>query len=336
MPAAVLFAGLLAMTPRLVDGVDFKAWWAVCDNVRACTAYGFPPEAEQGAVLRLRREASAGAAAGLDLAIATDPAKGVEGPLDLAVDGKVLARTGPPEAIDDAYRRWPLAKADTPAMLDALARGQVLEARDGERIVAAISLAGLSATLRWIDDSQKRAGGVTAVVAKGAAPASAVPPPPLAPRVHVAAPVSQAGLPATPPRAVRARLRGLDCQLETSEPPSAARLAPGVVLWLMPCGIGAYQITSALLLADEKGGHVRFVDLGGEGDAAERTQATNAVYDPKTRMLHAYAKGRGLADCGFGTTHAWTGKAFVRTEQTEMPVCRGLTRPFWVTTFQSR
>lgn len=333
----VLIAGLLAMAGSArAEDVVFKDWWVACDNVRACTAYGFPTEEAYGAVLRVRREPQAEAAAEWDLNISADLAKGVSGPLDLAVDGKVVARTERPEGGEDDFRGWTISEAQAPSLLAAMARGETLEAKAGERTIVAVSLAGVSAALRWMDDRQKRAGGVTALIAKGPAPASAVPAPPLAPLIRPAKPVSQAGLTDTPPAAVKARIKSFDCQTQTLEDPSSARLAPGVVLWVIPCWVGAYQIGSVLVLADEKGGHARLADLGGEGGPEDRAAATNAEYDPDAQKLYAYAKGRGLADCGSSTTHAWTGKGFVLTERSELQICRGLPQDFWVTMFRSR
>jgi hypothetical protein len=335
--AAVFVAGLLAGAGAArAEEAGFKDWLAVCDNVRACTAYGFPPDAEEGAVLRLRREAEAGATPDLDLSIAADPSKGVVGPLDLAIDGKVVARTGAPEGAEDEYRHWAIAEADVPAVLAALTRGEALRAKAGDKVVATLSLSGVAASLRWIDDRQKRAGGVTALVAKGPALASAVPPPPLPPLVRAAKPVSQAGLTDTPSSAVRAVLKPLDCQADPPEDPTSSRLAPGVVLWVIPCWVGAYQIASALVLADEKGGHARLADLGGGGDLEARAMATNAEFDTDKQKLYAYAKGRGLADCGAGATYAWTGRGFVLVERTELSVCRMLPDEFWITTYRTR
>lgn len=334
---ALLAAGLLVATSAAADNdVSFKDWWAACDNVRVCTAYGFPPDAVEGAVLRLRRDAEAGAPAELDINIAADPSKGVAGPLTLLMDGKVLAHTEAPEGTEDDYRSWPIAEADTPSVLAALARGEAVLAKSEERTIAIVSLAGLSATLRWIDDRQKRAGGVTALVAKGTAPASAVPAPPLAPLVRPAKSVSQAGLADTPSAAVRAVLKPLDCQADPPDGPTSNRLAPGVVLWVVPCWFGAYQSSSALVLADEHGGHARLVDLQGKGEVADRALATNAAFDTDNQTLYAYDKGRGLADCGDSTTHAWTGKGFVVTERTALPVCRMLPEDFWVLTYRTR
>lgn len=336
--ATVLMAGLLlAGSAAASDGTaTFKDWWAACDNVRVCTAYGFPPDEEGGAVLRVRRAAEAGAIPEFDINLAAETGKGVNGPLSLAVDGKAVARTGAPEGSDDDFRGWTVSPAQVPALLAAIARGRALTVRSGDRTVVTLSLSGGSAALRWIDDRQKRAGGVTALVARGPSPASAVPAPPSLPVIRAAKPVSQTGLTDTPPRAVLDRLKGFECEAKPPEAPSSSRLASGVVLWTIPCWVGAYQISSALVLADEKGGHVRLVDLGGPGDVKERAMATSAEFDADRQELHSYAKGRGVADCGIATTHAWTGKAFVLTERTELSACQGLSQDFWVTTFRAR
>jgi hypothetical protein len=336
--AAVLLAGLLLAGPAFAsDGTaTFKDCWAACDNVRVCTAYGFPPNEEGGAVLRVRRAAEASAVPELDINLAAETGKGVTGPLSLAVDGKAVARTGAPDGSDDDFRSWTVKPGEVTALLAAIARGEALAVRSGDWTVVTLSLSGGSAALRWIDDRQKRAGGVTALVAKGAAPASAVPAPPPLPVIRAAKPVSQAGLTDTPPKAVLERLKGFECEARTPEAPSSSRLAPGVVLWTIPCWIGAYQTSSVLLLADEKGGNVRLADLGGAGDANGRATATSAEFDTDRQELHTYAKGRGVADCGITTTHAWTGKAFVLTERAELGACQGLSQDFWVTTFRVR
>ncbi len=245
---AILAAALL-MAPLLMAGAAqardgdavFKDWWVGCDNVRVCTAYGFPPNEGDGAFLSLRRDAEAQALPQLEIRIGEDASKGVSGALTLAVDGQVLARTRAPEGSEDDYRSWAVTADEAPKVLAAIGQGQTLVAKAGSRTVATVSLSGASAALRWMDDQQKRAGGVTALIAKGAAPASAVPAPPPLPLIRAARPVSQAGLSEVPPPAVLARVKGLDCTGDTSDRPSADRLSPGVVLWTLPCWVGAYQ-----------------------------------------------------------------------------------------------
>ena len=50
---------------------------------------------------------------------------------------------------------------------------------------------------------------------------------------------------------------------------------------------------------------------------------TNGDWDPKTRRLSSYEKGRGLGDCGSTENYAWDGARFRLVEQNEMGECRG-------------
>lgn len=332
----VLLAGLLLAGPAVArDKLEVKDWWGACDNVRACTAYGFSSNDVDGVALRVRRDAGRTAPPLFDLVLGPEQSRGVAGALDLFVDGKAVARTGAPEGENDDFRTW--AVADGAAFSAAIARGTGLELRTGKKTVATVSLSGASAVLRWIDDQQKRVGGVTALVAKGPAPAAAVPAPPLAPVIRAARAVSQKGLTDKPPASVLKRLAGLDCATDNPalDAPVSSRPAPGLVLWVIPCWVGAYQTASALVLADEAGGHARLADLG-DGPAAERAMATNASYDADHQKLHSYAKGRGVADCGITETRVWTGKAFVLAARSELSACRGLPEEFWVETYRSR
>ncbi len=76
--------------------------------------------------------------------------------------------------------------------------------------------------------------------------------------------------------------------------------------------------------------------MGGGGGPDGRAMTINANFDADIQQLHSYAKGRGIADCGVATTHAWTGEAFVLTDRAELSVCRGLSDDFSVTTLRSR
>ena len=49
----------------------------------------------------------------------------------------------------------------------------------------------------------------------------------------------------------------------------------------------------------------------------------NPSWDPETRRLHEYAKGRGLGDCGTRSQYAWDGERFRLVHQEEMEACRG-------------
>jgi hypothetical protein len=78
--------------------------------------------------------------------------------------------------------------ADPEALVAMLRGGRVLEVRDAAGAnLGRISLAGASAAMLYMDERQRRLDTVTALVRRGARPASAVPAPPAVPRVTRAA-----------------------------------------------------------------------------------------------------------------------------------------------------
>jgi hypothetical protein len=70
------------------------------------------------------------------------------------------------------------------------------------------------------------------------------------------------------------------------------------------------------------------------GIAAEgRPILVNAAWDPESRRLHEYNKGRGLGDCGTRAEYAWDGERFRLVRQEEMDECRGSLS--WLTTWRA-
>jgi hypothetical protein len=55
----------------------------------------------------------------------------------------------------------------------------------------------------------------------------------------------------------------------------------------------------------------------------------NADFDPKTMVLNAFEKGRGLGDCGVLRNYLWDGKSFQPLEIDYMPECRGVEADAW-------
>lgn len=335
-PIAAVFA--LAAGAARAESDAFKDWAVVCDNTRVCSAFGFSPEGDDvTAFLRLDRDAEADAPVVLTLSVYVDAAAVYR----LSVDGQPLPGL---EAVKAPYEKGgyataPFTPAQTASLLAAFRNGSALTLSEKGKPVATVSLAGSAAALRWLDDRQKRAGTVTALLATGPKPASAVPAPPAPPRLKVAPKASQAGLPAKLPEAVR---RASSEDEETDKrmaalgfEPIVARLAPGVILWAPACSAGAYNIIYCFFLTDEKGGSLRPATFAGQtGEGSHMLM--NADFDPESQTLSNFDKGRGLADCGAETEWVWDGKMFQLAEQTLMPECRGVMVGEWPLSFRSQ
>lgn len=318
--AAVLFLGAGVAN---ADGVEtFKDWTVVCDNLRACTVVGFGAEdRELPAVLRLTRAAAAGAPARIEIDQPDSEAVLGGKPPTLAVDGKVVLTAKAKPLSEAGGFTVVLDDVQVGPLLGAARNGTELTIQAGDKTVGRVSLAGMVAALRYADDQQKRVGTVTAMVAKGATPASGVPAPPPVPVLHAAPAVAQTSLPAKPPASVMAVVRKTECDAESqwsSGEPEAARLSADKVLWQIPCGGGAYNFDSLFVVVD-KAGKTALAPVEGLEDG----MATNAGYDPKARILSSYSKGRGIGDCGSSTDWVWTGEVFATSQVAIMPVCRG-------------
>lgn len=316
-----LAAALAAPQPGKLH--TYKDWTVGCDNVRACQANILEAGDDDYLELIVNRGAMPGDRATLFITLPGDAPAGSR--YSLKVDGaSVLTFTA--HAKDSAT--LPL----TGALLTGLSNGErvALIGPRGEKLGGA-SLAGLAAALRYIDDQQGRVGAVGALRATGPKPDAQTPAPPAYPVIVTPAPSS------TPPRtisvAAATRLIGADAascdDAHGPVKPRAYRLdaTHSLVLVDLPCGNGAYNYFTSVFVVDEAGGvrPARFDRPPGMGEPSTdgTGDLTNGDWDPETRRLDSFEKGRGLGDCGSTETYAWDGARFRLVEQTEMGECRG-------------
>lgn len=317
---------------------DFRDWTAVCDNLGVCVAFAFPQDESEIAWLRLERAGDAGAPVAIVIAIYAedDPDVG-GGPWTVQVDGRPVAGLGVLSPVQDGTGFW---RAEVPALNG---RALALAARDGSALTVSrkgrapmtLSLSGGAATLLWIDEQQGRVGSPTALSCAAGAPSAIVVPP--TPAIVAGPAVAQTGLPTSVPAPVMAVIG--DCEDMTDRPvePLIARLSPGVVLYAPVCSTGAYNAVYSLALADEAGRGARVISLplpDGYGQPAIG-DPMNLDYDPATRILASFGKGRGLGDCGDETQWVWDGEAFQLLSMQVMPVCRGVPGDDWPTLYRA-
>jgi hypothetical protein len=320
------------------DTGSFGDWAVVCDNVRNCTAMGFGEMGETGssALIKVIREAAPDAEPTITLITAGTRAATLRPVVDGAAPQGLSTVAATPIEEDPERRISQLTSSQSRALLSVLANGRTLSLMEGQNPAAAISLAGSSAALRFMDDRQKRAGTVSALVARGPRAASTVPAPPPPPVVTAAPTVAQTRLPSRPPPALQAQLHGCDEDiLDLGLDPQVARLTQGQVFWGMVCWRGAYNVVYRLFLTDERGGDVRPLTLDYPGGEAT-SELMNISFDPKTQTLMNFDKGRGLGDCGALTEWIWTGRRFEAAHQTFMPECQGVMSDYWPVSYRSR
>lgn len=328
-----ILALLLAATPIPATPEKIFGDWAVaCDNVKRCEATALLPEewgGDEPPQVLLRRAAGPGGAITINIA----PAGNYRGAATIAVDGKgVLDATVTANGVD-------VSGPGAEALARRMTAGRALTVQSARgKLLATVSLAGLSATMRYVDAQQGRAGGITAIVARG--PKAAVAVPAMAPLPQVPAVRPGAGKPAAIGRMMLAALsKQGGCDEEPASPglkPEALRLDARSTLVLIPCGSGAYNFSSAaFVVTDGRAAPARFdtPPTWGDGDA-KVPMLVNADWDPKAARLNSMAKGRGLGDCGGSETWVWDGTRFRMTEALNLDTCRGSIN--WLTVFRAQ
>lgn len=303
----------------------FADWTVGCDNAGRCAMASLGPDGGDFPPVTVEIARDAGPAGAVTLRVL--PGRTETAARAIEVDGRRFALDG--DVLSDGEA---MAAATT------MAGGRSLAIVAGSERHA-VSLAGASASLRYVDARQGRAGTVTALVARGAAPAQTVPaaspmPDVVAVRAATAAAATDAQW-REMRRIGRCEDRMADGDIWT---PRAQGYADGTTLVLLPCSAGAYNEIDALFTIRD--GRVAAADV----DAASGFEATGA--DPQTPvrsvingafdkgMLTSFAKGRGLGDCGSAQRFAWDGRRLRLIEQTAMGECRG--NPNYLTVWRAR
>ncbi len=247
------------------------------------------------------------------------------GPISLIVDGKATpGRVGR----DAASARWEGEAAL--GLARALAIGQSAIVMSGEKPLGSVSLAGATAAMLFVDETQARVGTKAALARPGRRTDASVAGP--RPKVLPYPGLRTAPAPATLAAQLRQRgvLKGMDCDAGQQPTDAVHPLDATHTLVLLECGSGAYNLVQRpFLLADGRLETARLAD----GEPGEGI--VNADFDPRSRTLGGLNKGRGIGDCGRIDRWAWTGKAFVKVQTTVMDVCRGVPPEWWITTERS-
>ena len=318
-----------ALTAKVPDAAQFGDWSAACDNIRYCEILA-ASESLEGWVLYVTRRAPGTAQPTVEVLRSfgdgTPSAAYIEidgRRSDFAIDseGNLI---GPPAAFLAA-----LAKANSAQAIGS-----------GGKVLGAIPVMGASAALRWMDDRQERADTVTAIVAKGARPATSVPPPPPLPEVVMPemsdAPPQQ--LSAQDVRDIRAISE--DCH-DDRETARTHRLDAEHTVGIVLCFLAAYQGPSIIVVIDEDGGwelasiERAFGQVEYASSAPWQYMLTTADYNSEDRLLTTWGKGRGAADCGNSGSWAWDGKVFRLTSLQMLEPCRGAPPGLWLSRWQT-
>lgn len=318
----------------------FRDWYAVCDNANACYAFGHATEGTGW----VRVSIPAGPDGQPSVVLGFWPENGgFREPVTAQVVGADFAAATHALGDDADYPVVSVQADQTVRLIDAMGQGQAITLAAGTETVP-ISLSGAAASFLWIDERQGRLGTITALIRKGARPATTVPLAPTLPVVVPAVSVAQGKYGdqegQTLPAAIETMADVVQCRADTDFNPDlqaavvSARLDSDTVLWAVPCGAGAYNFSNAYFTTRPDGTNPRRVTFPSPGEPQDLL--VNAAYDPATRVIDAFNKGRGLGDCGTAASWTWTDRGFVLKSSTGMTDCYGVPSEYWPTFWVTR
>ena len=354
LPLSIVVLGLcgtaaVAQNASPAGVKTFGGWTGTCNNLGACVALGTTEE-RVFFYVRIARDAGASAAPQVKIVLVAQDKLSAPSPAFrlVAMGAGKSTPLGPFPATTDATDMTQfdavLAPVDVSlAFIDSVRNADALDF-DLSGAKGTLDLKGLSATLRWIDAQQGRAGTPTALVAQGMTPIGQVPDPREAPTVTAAAPdsVTKIAKPTVSQPVLDAAAGLADCEKETVQAHQdfeAWQFGPDQTLFIVPCSGGAYNFTSALYLTDAKGQNPRAVNLPqprAESDGTAANVIFNEDFDPKTMTLSDFAKGRGIGDCGAARSWVWTGKTFLLFSAALLEACPGAMSEDWPNIFTAR
>lgn len=97
-------------------------------------------------------------------------------------------------------------------------------------------------------------------------------------------------------------IMGDACDLESPRATEIHELGMGYKLFIVPCIIGAYQLSARVYIADEKEQNISQVMVLEYNEISKsivpNLDLVNPEYSRKTGILSTMAKGRGMGDCG--------------------------------------
>jgi hypothetical protein len=330
--AAVLF---LPMGAKAYTEATFGDWWVICDPQRHCTAFGFGRAGADSGFIRIERSGEPNDQPYVVIAVPVEEAgnsvQRASVTFSVLGDGLMHRRTlsaeRDPELSANAFQHFYADASSTSvraALVPALIAGRELVLSAPRLAQGWVSLDGSAAALRWMDVQQKRAGTVTALTAVGTAPASSIPKPLHSPLIRRAKAVSQDRLPKQLPPPLA---KELGC-FQTAPDVEVHRLTPSLLLWGASCG-GMYNVSMELRIADVSGGNARQLQLRAPDSEYISSAVTTGGYDPESRQLSEFYRGRGLGDCGVANTWTWDGRRLVHTSSLVMAYCRGVPVTYW-------
>jgi len=219
-------------------------------------------------------------------------------------------------AINDVF----LTGANATQMLTSMLAGSAMEAsfedETNQTLNIKFSLSGLTAAMLWIDDQQGRVGD-----------------PRIAGKLPIGLTIAEPKLEL--PKAIPTQILAIHTATDSCEQFEnlvhaqdwqVHQLNNDTLLYMLPCSAGAYNFSHAFYTQSITYGGVTRLLFADYWDSLGWTGTDllfNVSYDPQSRSLTSYYKGRGLGDCGTSGEWQWQEYGFKMLKFFAKSECNG-------------
>lgn len=320
---------------------QFKDWHASCDDTGNCKGVTTDiSRANTGVTYRLEIARQHGREAFWTLSFIIQNGQPKTGePFHISVDFKEPVELKPDEgyqsgAQPDTFNIISVNQANT--LMKLFARGNetffnYLNSR-GQETAARFSLKGLSASLLWIDDQQKRLNSPRST---GDMKIASTPGKTNSTNTFTSGNTAVLAPVKIPSAIGKLHFADGECLPIEKTPLASFGFETALVdknqkLYLIPCFTGAYNIIYRVYLSSVIDNHPTQLFFASYSDTLGWTgtpDLINITYDAETKSLSSFYKGRGLGDCGSTVLYRWEQYSFKMVEYRYWDKCDGTRQP---------
>lgn len=306
----LLAAAILTVSAHASEST-YGDWTLACNNTGRCEAIGFQVEnGGQPVALRISRDAGPGT-----------PVRGMfqleigDGAFPLDVALQVGTVTLGSVRLEEFVPEMQFNK-----MLAPMLSAEEMLLRADTRTWT-LSLRGLKAVLLKMDEMQGRVGTPGALLPRGTKAERSVPPERPARTLHAEKPVPVAIHDPKLTAALMRATKGEECDVADPVDASVFRLSSAKLLFMRECNRGAYQSAYQLWTTNASPPYSPSKLMLPKGNESVNAELISPSFE--NGVLNAYAKFRGIGDCGETTRWVWTDSGFQMLTWERASQCRG-------------
>lgn len=320
------FSSYAQAKPELGTTKTFKDWVVGCDNTLDCRAIGLVPEGKDFDEFNITMMVDRSSDPNHLPIITIYSENEITKPVLFEIDNHETI------TIPNQGDKIILEKQKSLDFIEQIKNASILQLTSDGQNLGTVSLAGLTASLRYIDAKQHRIETKKALIDKGNKDNKFVSPKPPVINMPKFKEKSTSEKPLTLDEAQQLSKRA-NCYFEYNKDtpeyrfPNIFPLDKENSIVILGCDGGAYNMSEVIFIASNDKGKRRYdvatFDYISYDNENEIPRLVNTGWDENKKILSSFSKSRGSGDCGNAGEYVWDGSMFRLIRAETMPECRG-------------